>query len=200
MNGPTIQWLIEIAHKQKIAITGSIIIKENGAYYNRLVFVQPNGEVVSYDKRHLFTLAQEHQNFSPGTKAICVTYKGWKIKPLICYDLRFPVWSRNTEDYELLLYVANWPKPRIHAWDTLLQARAIENMCYVAGVNRIGADNEGHQYIGHSAVYDMLGGGITTKNEERDQIIYATLDKSKLETTRNKLSFLSDRDSFALNF
>ncbi len=196
MDGLTVNWMQMIAKTYNTAVTGSIIIREKNTFYNRLIFVHPDGRVQHYDKRHLFVLAKEDQYFSPGVEPLCITYKGWRIKPLVCYDLRFPVWSRNIDNYDLLFYVANWPKPRIHAWDTLLQARAIENVCFVAGVNRIGVDDEGHQYIGHSAVYDMLGKGLTPKGEEHERIIYADLDKSMLNTVRERFPFLEDRDSF----
>ncbi|HBK70487.1 MAG TPA: amidohydrolase, partial [Flavobacteriaceae bacterium] len=153
MDGETIHWLKYLAKEKNTAITGSLIIKEGNKYYNRLVFVHPTGEIKTYDKRHTFTLAGEDKIYTAGNKKLIVAYKGWKICPMICYDLRFPVWSRNTDDYNLLIYVANWPKPRITAWSTLLKARAIENMSYVVGVNRIGADDNGHEYSGNSAAY-----------------------------------------------
>ncbi|MGB0788609.1 MAG: nitrilase family protein, partial [Marinirhabdus sp.] len=150
-NGPTLLWLQAIAKKHRCAITGSIIVKDNGLYYNRLYFVRPDGSYGQYDKKHTFTLAGEHKTYTAGRVKTTINYKGWKICPLICYDLRFPVWARNTEGYHLLLYVANWPKKRIHAWDVLLKARAIENMSYCIGVNRTGIDDNGHEYPGHSA-------------------------------------------------
>ncbi len=156
MDGETIHWLKYLAKEKNTAITGSLIIKEGNKYYNRLVFVHPTGEIKTYDKRHTFTLAGEDKIYTAGNKKLIVAYKGWKICPMICYDLRFPVWSRNTDDYNLLIYVANWPKPRITAWSTLLKARAIENMSYVVGVNRIGADDNGHEYSGNSAAMMLL--------------------------------------------
>ncbi|MDX5585850.1 MAG: nitrilase family protein, partial [Aureibaculum sp.] len=154
MNGEVILWLKSVATTKNTAITGSLIIKENGKYYNRLVFVFPSGEIQIYDKRHTFTFAGEDKVFTAGDNKLIVDYRGWKICPLICYDLRFPVWARNIENYDVLLYVANWPKPRINAWNTLLKARAIENMCYCVGVNRVGVDSRGNTYTGNSAVYD----------------------------------------------
>ncbi len=198
MDGKTILWLKKITKIKNTAITGSIIIKEDGNYYNRLVFVLPTGEIQTYDKRHTFTLVGEDKVYTAGTKKIIIDYKGWKICPLICYDLRFPVWARNTENYDLLIYVANWPKPRIKAWDTLLKARAIENMSYCVGVNRVGSDDNGYKYSGHSTVYDGLGEEISSikPNEITTEII--TLNKEELLKTREKFRFLDDRDDFTL--
>lgn len=198
MDGETISWMIEMAKSKNAAITGSLIIKDSNHYYNRLLFVFPNGKLEFYDKRHTFTLAGEDKIYASGSKRLIVDYKGWKICPLICYDLRFPVWSRNTEDYDVLLYVANWPKPRISAWDSLLKARAIENMCYCIGVNRVGLDGNNHEYPGHSACYDALGKQICNSKPNKEQQCKVTLDKNHLNTVRNKLRFLDDRDSFNL--
>ena len=196
--GPTLLWMQEEAKNNNCAITGSIIISENKSYFNRLFFVFPNGEYKVYNKRHTFTLAGEHKTYSSGKEHLLVDYLGWKICPLICYDLRFPVWARNTQDYDVLLYVANWPKKRIQAWDALLKARAIENMCYCVGVNRTGMDANNHQYIGHSAVYDVLGEQVSTENYEEEFIETITLQKSHIEKNRKHLQFLNDRDSFSL--
>ncbi|GGI55949.1 amidohydrolase [Winogradskyella haliclonae] len=198
MNGETLTWLKELASKKDIAITGSLVISENNIFYNRSVFVHPNGKVDTYDKRHTFTLAGEHKTYTSGTSKTTVDYLGWKICPLICYDLRFPVWARNTEDYDVLLYVANWPKPRINAWDALLKARAIENMSYCIGINRIGMDDTGHDYPGHSTCYDVLGRKISDLKPHQDAIEVVTLEKTVIETYRNKLNFLNDRDRFTL--
>jgi predicted amidohydrolase len=198
MDGETVSWMKSVAKAKNAAITGSIIITENGNYYNRLLFVFPSGEIKSYDKRHLFTLSGENKTYTPGKERLVVDYKGWKICLLICYDLRFPVFSRNTEDYELLIYVANWPKPRINAWDILLKARAIENMSYVIGVNRIGNDENGHEYIGHSQVIDGLGNPICEPSET-EGIFMAELNKQELIELRKKFSFLDDRDHFTVS-
>ncbi len=199
MQGDTMKWLVKIAKEKESAIAGSLIIIENGNYYNRLVFMFPNGEYQYYDKHQLFTLAKEHEVFTAGQKEKIVEYLGWKIKLQICYDLRFPVWARNTSNYDVLLYVASWPKPRINAWDTLLKARAIENMCYSVGVNRVGLDGKGYEYNGHSAVYNVLGDAVVNENPvERETILYATLDKSHIQIVRQKLAFLEDRDHFKL--
>jgi predicted amidohydrolase len=151
-----------------------------------------------YDKRHTFTLAGEHIAYQSGIKDGIVEYLGWKICLRICYDLRFPVWSRNTHNYDLLIYVANWPKPRIQAWDTLLQARAIENLSYVVGVNRIGEDEKEHQYPGHSAIYDALGNSLSGKISSEQKLITAELDYLELQEHRKRLRFLEDQDSFHL--
>lgn len=197
MEGETIQWLQSLAKAKNSAITGSLIIEENNKYYNRLVFVFSSGEIQFYDKRHLFTLAGEDKVYTSGEEKLIVEYKGFKICPLICYDLRFPVFARNVENYDLLLYVANWPKPRVNAWDILLKARAVENMCFTLGINRIGLDNNYHEYNGHSQAVDFLGNYLL-EPQEADGIFIVTLDKEQLHETRNKLGFLNDRDSFDL--
>ncbi|MGZ0015354.1 amidohydrolase [Yeosuana sp. AK3] len=198
MDGKTVIWMQKRALKTNAAIVGSLIISENDKFYNRLLFVEPSGKVHYYNKRHTFTLAQEDKIYSAGTKKVIIDYKGWKICPLICYDLRFPVWSRNTEDYDVLMYVANWPKPRILAWDTLLKARAIENMCYCIGVNRIGTDEEQNEYSGNCAVYDVLGNSLTHIKPNREHIDVVSLEKNHINFYRNKLKFLKDKDKFTL--
>ena len=198
MDGETINWLKSIASEKQAAITGSLVISENGNYYNRLVFVEPSGKIWQYDKRHTFTLAGEHKVYTAGTEQVIINYKGWKICPLICYDLRFPVWARNTEDYDLVMYVANWPKVRVSAWDALLQARAIENMSYCIGVNRIGLDGNNYEYTGHSAVYDVLGHRLDSIPENEEVVETVTLQKEHLNKYREKLGFLKDQDRFNL--
>ena len=190
----TVHWMQQMALKSKSAIIGSVVFSEDACYYNRLLFVKPDASISCYDKRHTFTLAGEHEKYTAGNKILVENYKGFKICPLICYDLRFPVWSRNTHDYDILLYVANWPKPRIAAWDTLLKARAIENMSYCVGVNRIGTDPNGLTYSGHSSVYDALGNQLIIS--EKEEILELTLVKSKLVQARKSLPFLEDRDTF----
>ena len=197
MQGDTILWLKNLAKAKNAAITGSLVIEENGHFFNRLVFVFPSGEIQKYDKKHLFTLAGEDQIYTSGTQKILVEYKGFKICPLICYDLRFPVFARNTEEYDVLIYVANWPKIRINAWDSLLKARAIENMCYTIGVNRIGEDANQHEYIGHSQVVDFLG-NYNIEPQETEGVFMTNLDKNFLLETRQKFGFLNDRDVFKL--
>lgn len=195
MEGETVAWMQSVAKNKNAAITGSIIIVENNNYYNRLLFVFPSGEINSYDKRHLFTLSGEDKAYTRGKDKQIIEYKGWKICTLICYDLRFPVFSRNAEQYDLLIYVANWPKPRINAWDALLKARAIENMSYVIGVNRTGEDNNGHEYVGHSQVVDGLGNYVSEPGE-KETVIIVNLNKETTDTLRMKLPFLEDRDDF----
>jgi omega-amidase len=198
-NGKTLNWMKDQASKMNCAITGSVIISENKNFYNRLFFVYPTGDYKSYDKRHTFTLAGEHHTFDSGNERLIVDLLGWKICPLICYDLRFPVWARNTVEYDVLLYVANWPEKRITAWDALLKARSIENMSYCIGVNRTGKDGNGHQYIGHSAVYDVLGEQISTTNYKSNFIETIALKKLHIESNRKHLQFLNDGDKFTLN-
>jgi omega-amidase len=197
MQGETIQWLQSLAKAKNSAITGSLVIKEKGNFYNRLVFVFPSGEIQFYDKRHLFTLAGEDKVYTSGKEKLIVAYQGWKICPLICYDLRFPIFSRNTEDYELLIYVANWPKLRINAWDILLKARSVENMCYTIGVNRTGFDDTNFEYNGHSQAVDFLGDYVL-EPQETEGVFVIELNKEKLVETKSKLGFLNDSDTFEL--
>ena len=197
MQGETVLWMVSLAKAKNSAITGSVVIEENSNYYNRLLFVFPSGEIQHYDKRHLFTLAGEDKVFTRGVQKLIIEYLGWRICPFVCYDLRFPVFSRNVENYDLLIYVANWPKTRIKAWDTLLTARAIENMSCVIGVNRIGTDANDYAYIGHSQVLDSLGEYLLAP-EEAEGVFITTLDRSKLIETRRKLNFLNDKDSFEI--
>ena len=198
MDGDTIHWLKQIAKQRNVAIVGSLVIQENDNYYNRLVFVEPSGKISQYDKRHTFTLAGEHKVYTAGSEKVVLDYKGWKICPLICYDLRFPVWARNTEDYDLLLYVANWPKARVNAWTALLKSRAIENMCYCIGVNRVGLDGNNYEYSGHSGAYDVLGNRMDSIPEGKEAIEIVTLKKEHITKYREKLGFLKDRDGFNL--
>ncbi len=197
MEGETIQWMQSLAKAKKVAIMGSLVIKENDNFHNRLVFVFPSGEMQIYDKRHLFTLAGEDKVYTSGNQKLIVEYLGWKICPLICYDLRFPVFARNVENYDVLIYVANWPKSRIQAWDILLKARSVENLCYTVGVNRVGLDNNNLEYDGHSQMVDFLG-NYALKPQENEGVFIVELNKQKLVETRKKLGFLNDRDSFEL--
>lgn len=194
----TLAWMREIAIQRKAALAGSVIYAEDGKFFNRLLFVEPEGKFHHYDKRHTFTLAGEDEKYTAGKRQVIIEYKGFKINPMICYDLRFPVWSRNTAGYDVLLYVANWPKPRIDAWDTLLKARAIENMSYCIGVNRVGMDEKGLEYVGHSAVYDVLGKQLAFSDQE--EVLEVMIDKNNLIETREKLRFLEDRDNFSLEY
>ncbi|UKM65273.1 amidohydrolase [Flavobacteriaceae bacterium GSB9] len=198
MDGDTVAWMKQMATKTNAAIAGSLVISEERKFYNRFLFVEPSGKISIYNKRHTFTLAGENKVYTAGSKQVIIDYKGWKICPQVCYDLRFPVWSRNVEGYHVLIYVANWPKPRISAWNTLLQARAIENMSYCIGVNRVGVDGTNIEYSGHSAAYDVLGNKITTIEPKQEQIETITLEKRHVEAYRNKFKFLDDRDAFKI--
>lgn len=197
MQGETISWMKKIAKENNSAITGSLVIEENGNYYNRLIFVFPDGSLQYYDKRHLFSFAGEDKEYTAGKDKLIVEYKGFKICLLICYDLRFPVFSRNVENYDVLIYVANWPKSRINAWDILLKARAVENMCYVIGVNRVGFDGNNHEYVGHSQVVNYLG-NYEIKPTENEGLFVTLLDKEILHEARKKMAFLVDKDEFIL--
>jgi predicted amidohydrolase len=198
MDGSAIKWMQKIASEKKCAISGSLIITENNKYYNRFVFVHQSGNMVHYDKKHLFTLAGEEKIYTAGVNRLLFEYKGWKISPFVCYDLRFPVWSRNTEGYDIAIYSANWPKPRTNAWDTLLEARAIENMCYCIGVNRIGKDDNGLEYSGHSKIVSPLGKILSETKENLEDVISFSLSKKELIETKNKFQFLNDQDTFEL--
>ena len=198
-NGLTLQWMKDLAVRTGSVITGSIIIEENKKYFNRLYWVSPTQEVKVYDKRHLFRMADEEKYFSGGTESPVMIVKGWHVKPLICYDLRFPVWSRNVNSaYDLLLYVANWPQARIEAWDALLRARAIENLGYAIGVNRVGKDGMDINYNGQSVAYDFKG-ELMNKKTENEEIIYVHLSKQSLVEYRNKFPAHLDSDSFRIN-
>lgn len=198
MNGTSIQWMLQKAKSLNAAVCGSLIIYEDNQQYNRFVWATPNGDVEYYNKRHLFSLMGEKDRFAVGVERKLIHYKGWKIFPQICYDLRFPVYSRNDLDYDVLLYVANWPVTRISAWDKLLQARAIENQSYVVGVNRVGNDVNNISFPGHSAVYGALGETLVYLGEE-EKVERATLDMEVLKETRERLPFLKDRDGFTLS-
>ena len=214
MDGETVQWMKEISSSNKIILTGSLIIEENEQFYNRLIWMLPNGEFGYYDKRHLFGLAQEDKYYTAGNKRLIASVKGWKINLQICYDLRFPVWARNRKmpieksmekespispdarpEFDVLLYVANWPERRSHAWKTLLCARAIENQCYVIGVNRVGVDGNNVSHSGNSLVIDPLGEVLYHMADEED-IFTITLQKEWLNDVRKKFPFWKDADDF----
>ncbi len=207
MDGPTVQWMKNIAAEKRIILSGSIIIEEDGKFYNRLIWMLPNGSLGFYDKRHLFGYAQEDQHYAAGEKRLIASVKGWKVNLMVCYDLRFPVWSRQQlqfkenasepPEFDVLVYVANWPEKRNHAWKTLLQARAIENQCYVAGVNRVGTDGNGHYYSGDSMIVDPLG-SILHSTEHTEDIFKVELQKEHLSAVRDKLPFLKDGDAFLI--
>jgi predicted amidohydrolase len=200
MDGETIGWMKRIASTKKIILTGSLIIKDNGHYFNRLIWMLPNGTLGFYDKRHLFAYAGEDQHYTAGAKRLITSVNGWKINLQICYDLRFPVWARqqsnhNSPEFDLLIYVANWPEKRSHAWKTLLTARAIENQSYVIGVNRVGKDGNQIHHSGDSMVIDPLGNILFTKSQE--EIVHSfELLKDTLNETRNQFPFWKDADQF----
>ncbi len=198
MDGPSVHWMADTASKHRCILTGSLIIEENGKYYNRMIWVQPDGHIHTYDKRHLFAYAKEDKHYTPGETRMIVQANGWRINLQVCYDLRFPVWARNQGDeYDVLLNVANWPEARILAWKTLLQARAIENQCFVVGVNRIGKDAKGNNYTGASSVFGPLGETIW-QQEGLKQCHTVTLEKDQVRKTRETLPFLNDADKFLL--
>lgn len=197
MDGPSVQWMKSMATEKNAAVAGSLIIEENGKSFNRFLWVFPDGKVEFYDKRHLFTMSGEHLHYSPGTKKLVVEYLGWRFCPLICYDLRFPVWSRNTENYDVLLYLANWPSPRHHVWKKLLVARAIENQCYCIGVNRIGTDGTGLNYLGDSALVDAKG--FADFLGENEQVKTFEISYDELQQFRKKFPVLEDRDEFQID-
>ena len=200
MNGNTVSWMQKMASENEIAICGSLVIEENEKYYNRLVFVHPSKKIETYDKRHSFTLAGEDKVYTSGKEKLIITYKGWKICPLVCYDLRFPVWARNTENYDLLIFMANWPVTRIKAWETLLKARSIENMSYVIGVNRTGKDANNYDYSGNSLIVDYFGEEISNLQHSEVGIVKAALVNDEQNRIRKKLGFLNDKDFFKIDF
>ncbi len=197
MNLTTFKWMKQMAAQKNAAVTGSYIVKEGGKTFNRLVWMQPDGQYKTYDKRHLFRMADEHKHFAEGMDRLVVEWKGWKICPLICYDLRFPVWSRNVNlDYDLLLYVANWPAVRVNAWDTLLKARAMENVAYSVGLNRVGKDGKDIEYNGHTGAYSPKGEELAFSTDE--EIIHVTLSKESLDSFRKKFPAHLDADQFSI--
>lgn len=208
MDGPTVSWMKAIAAKKRIILTGSLIISEGDDYFNRLVWMQPDGVCGYYDKRHRFAYAGEDQNYTAGRRRLITSVKGWRVLPLICYDLRFPVWSRQTPsaihdgsggsyEYDLLLYVANWPQRRSRAWTTLLPARAIENQCFVAGVNRIGNDGNGINHSGDTRVIGPLG-DVLYDAADREEVFSLTLQKETLAGVRQHFPFWRDADHFSI--
>lgn len=199
--GRTFRWMQEKAAEKNAAIAGSVLTDENGKYFNRFFWVNPDGTFNQYDKKHLFRLGKEWQVFTAGTKKTIIDFKGWKILPLVCYDLRFPVWSKNrlidgAYEYDLLIYVANWPVPRVYAWKQLLIARAIENLAYVVGVNRVGKAAGNIDHSGESMLVDALGHEIAKAKPHEEEIITATISKTELEEKRKNLPFAMDWDAF----
>jgi omega-amidase len=207
MTGPTVEWMKKMAAEKRVIVTGSLMaseLTEDGStqYFNRLIWMLPNGQHGVYDKRHLFAYADEDKHYTAGTKRLIASVNGWKINLMVCYDLRFPVWARqqSTNDepeFDVLIYVANWPERRVHAWKTLLNARAIENQCYVIGVNRTGNDGNNIYHSGSSMVVDAMGEVLYEKEHDED-VFTITLSKEKLEEIRHKLPFLKDGDAFSI--
>ncbi|WP_187264527.1 amidohydrolase [Pontibacter beigongshangensis] len=196
--GETLAWMQQQAKTHNAVLTGSLIVQQEQAFYNRLLWVQPDGSYHTYDKKHLFRMAKEHHTYSPGNEHLVVELKGWRIRPLICYDLRFPVWSRNVRNsYDLLLYVANWPEARKLAWSTLLQARAIENLAYTIGVNRVGTDGNGIPYSGDSAIIHPKGVKLL-ETSQQEGIFTVTLNQQELTDFREKFPAHLDADEFRL--
>ena len=197
--GPTLRWMREQAAAKRADMAGSFIVEDNGRYLNRLHWVKPDGKVFIYDKRHLFRMAGEHKIYSGGRERVIIEKKGWKIMPFICYDLRFPVWSRLREkEADVLIYIANWPERRSSHWRLLLQARAVENQAYVAGVNRCGRDGLEIDYRGESAVFDPLGRALTEAAENEERLLYATLSRARQERYREKFPVWKDADIFEI--
>lgn len=197
MDGRTVRWMLEKASNTGAVISGSIIIREKGDFFNRLLWVTPAGDVKKYDKRHLFSIGSEHLYYTPGKDKMIVEWKGWKICPLICYDLRFPVWIRNKENYDLLVIVANWPSPRHHVWRNQLTARAIENQAFCVGVNRIGSDGMGLKYFGDSAVIDPKGFATFLGDTQKTETF--TISHDDLHDFRKKFPILNDMDRFRID-
>ena len=198
MNGRTVEWMKQLAKEKKAVICGSIIITEKGKYFNRLIWMQPDGKILKYDKRHLFRMAAEHKTYTQGNKKLLVNYKGWKISPMVCYDLRFPVWSRSDGTVDLMLFIANWPEKRSYAWKQLLIARAIENQCFVAGLNRVGNDGKKFYYSGDSVLLDHLGQPVLDFVKDEEKIIRISIHKKQLEELRKVFPVAMDRDKFRI--
>ena len=202
MDGETVEWMKRVSNENGIVITGSLIIEEEGKYFNRLIWMLPNGQYGYYNKRHLFAYAGEDRHYSAGNKRLIASVKGWKINLQVCYDLRFPVWARqqtkeSETEYDVLIYVANWPEKRSHAWKTLLCARAIENQCYVVGVNRVGSDGNNIYHSGNSLVIDPMGQVLYHMADEED-VNTITLTKEKLDEVRTRFPFWKDADDFTM--
>jgi omega-amidase len=199
MDGTAVKWMRNLAAKKNAAVTGSLVIEENGRYYNRLVWMRPDKTCSVYDKRHLFRMAEEHQTYTAGEKKLVEELNGWKICPLVCYDLRFPVWSRNTEPYDVLIYVANWPERRSFAWKHLLVARAIENQVYTIGLNRVGKDGKDISYSGDSVVLNPRGEAMSSIPPGEAHILSIRLSYSELDEYRRQFPAFMDADRFTIH-
>lgn len=199
MQGDTVAWMKQLAVAKAAAVGGSLVVADGTGVFNRFVVAYPSGEVVWYDKRHLFRMGGEHKAYRAGMEKRVIHINGWRCALFVCYDLRFPVWSRSVNDYDLALYVANWPRERIEVWNTLLKARAIENQCYVAGVNRVGQDGLG-EYSGSSQVVDFKGGILVEALGNNECFIEATLSMEKLDCYRKDFPAWKDADDFTIAF
>lgn len=198
MEGDTVKWMKERSRTIGSVLTGSIVIRDGERNFNRLIWAMPTGEVVYYDKRHRFSMAGEDADYTAGENPLVIEWKGWQISPFICYDLRFPAWSRQVAGVDLMIYVANWPETRRHHWQKLLQARAIENQCFVAGVNRVGTDDNGLVYAGDSMLIDFNGEPIRSASRS-PSVLSCSLDKDALQEWRQRMPFLRDRDTFSIS-
>ena len=198
MDGESVQWMKRLAADRRLVVAGSLMIREHGNFFNRFIFVYPEGKMEYYDKRHLFSMGEEHLHFTGGQTRKLIQIKSFRILPQVCYDLRFPVFSRNRQDYDLLINTANWPAPRREAWKTLLKARAIENQSYVVGINRTGSDANGINYVGDTCFVDPKGKVMLAAEDKKEQIITAKLSKDSLERFRNNFRVLPDADDFQL--
>lgn len=198
MDGKSVEWIIQTSKKLSFVITGSIIIKESDNFYNRMIWAQPDGKLFYYDKRHLFRMGGEHKHYSFGNTKVIVNYKGWNIRLLVCYDLRFPVWSRNKQDYDIAIYIANWPITRADAWKTLLSARAMENQAYIVGVNRCGIDGMNLSYSGDSRIIGPDGKIISACDEYKEQVITTSISKGVLSTLQQSFPVHLDSDNFEI--
>lgn len=198
MDGKAFQWLTKTANEKQCVVTGSVAIKDNNGFYNRLIWMRPDGSFETYNKRHTFRMANEHNTYTGGDKKLIVSLKGWRICPLICYDLRFPVYSRNQDDYDCLIYVANWPEVRSYPWKQLLIGRAIENLSYVIGVNRIGKDGKGLDHSGDSAVLNFRGVPISKTQAHQDVVETVSLSYNELEEFRKIFPASLDADNFVI--
>ena len=199
INGPTVSWMGEIAREHNAVVTGSIIISEKNKFMNRLIWMPPDGNLKYYDKRHLFRMGEENQYYSGGSGKLIINWKGWRFRPLVCYDLRFPVWSRNRNDYDMLIYVANWPEARRKVWKNLLVARAMENQAYVVGVNRVGIDGRDISYAGDSMIIDPRGNIVSEINAYDESVKTISLSLNELIAFRDKFPVHLDADDFRIN-
>jgi len=199
MEGETVKWMTELAEKFSVALMGSIIVSENGNNFNRMIFAKPDGEIEFYDKRHLFRMGEENNHYTGGKQRKIFNFLGWRICPQICYDLRFPVWSRNRNDYDLLVYVASWPKARRNVWRTLATARAMENQSYVAIANRVGVDGMNLEYSGDSMIIDYKGDIIAEAVLGESSVVNAIIDKQQLIEFKDKFPTWMDADVFTLD-